>query len=314
VKKGGDAEGYLLLHKHPGLTSFGALGQVKRALGTTRVGHTGTLDSFAEGLLIILVGSSTRLVPWFTGCDKTYEGIIRFGTQTDTLDPLGSVVFDAPSPSREKLEEALSYFRGNILQSPPLYSAVHIDGHRAHELARSGLAPEMKPRWIRIHSLELESYNGIDAQIRVVCSKGTYIRSLARDIALACASRAHLFALKRTAVAGFTLDEAINPEKATKYKNKTNQQEEILALLRQNLRPLDEHAFEALKLPFLHVQDDIAHYMSNGRSIDPKWIEGFQEANSLGIFSLRGVLLAIINASEGCYSYKYVNPKSGQTC
>jgi len=253
------------------------------------------------------------MVPWFTGCDKTYEGTIRFGTQTDTLDPLGTVVFEAPAPRLEQLEKALVLFQGDILQTPPLYSAIHINGHRAHELARSGQNPEMVTRSVRIHSLELQSFDGNDARIKVICSKGTYVRSLARDIALACSSRAHLVTLKRTAVAGFSLDEAIDPDAITQSDTDVAAQEKY-CLIRQHLHPVDEKAFEALNLPSIRVTDDIARCLRTGRTIEPSWINEFKEIKSLGIFSLNGVLLAIISATEGRYSYEFVNPIQVKAC
>ena len=123
--------GLILLRKKPGLTSFEALGEVKRALGTGKVGHTGTLDKFAEGLLVVLTGRALKLSPWFVHCDKQYEGVIRFGIETDTLDPEGSPIAEAAPPSREAVEKILSQFTGDIIQTPPAYSAIHIDGKRA---------------------------------------------------------------------------------------------------------------------------------------------------------------------------------------
>ncbi|GHV81470.1 hypothetical protein AGMMS49991_00280 [Spirochaetia bacterium] len=208
--KGSDRSGLVLLDKKPGLTSFQALNQVKKAFSTPKVGHTGTLDKFASGLLLVLVGRAVKLAPWFNGCDKRYEGTIRFGAETDTLDPEGAVIAEEAPPGREALEAVLEQFRGDILQAPPAYSAVHIDGARAHELARSGVDVEMKKRPVSVYALELVSYQPPEAQIRVHCSKGTYIRSLARDIALAAGSRAHLTALKRTQIAGFHLADAVD--------------------------------------------------------------------------------------------------------
>jgi tRNA pseudouridine55 synthase len=204
------AEGLLLLHKKPGLTSFEALAEVKRALGTSRVGHTGTLDKFAEGLLPVLVGRAVKLSPWFSHCPKEYRGRIRFGFETGTLDPEGQIVAEGPLPSREALEAVLPRFRGPILQAPPAYSAIHLGGRRASELARSGEAPEMRQRPVNIYRLELAAWDPPFAEITVSCSSGTYIRSLARDIALAAASRAHLAALTRTRFAGFDLSQAFS--------------------------------------------------------------------------------------------------------
>jgi tRNA pseudouridine55 synthase len=198
-------DGLILFNKPPGLTSFDALRDIKRTLGTGKVGHTGTLDKFAEGLLLVLTGRALKLSQWFTHCDKQYEGTICFGAETETLDPEGAFIASAPLPSREAVEQALSRFLGEIEQAPPAYSAIHIDGERASALARRGEAPEMRKRPVTIFRLELLSWEPPYAKIFVHCSSGTYIRSLARDIALAAGSRAHLTALIRTQVAGFKL-------------------------------------------------------------------------------------------------------------
>jgi tRNA pseudouridine55 synthase len=200
--------GLILLNKKPGVTSFDALGEVKRALGTGKVGHTGTLDKFAQGLLVVLTGRALKLTPWFSHCDKQYRGRIHFGVETDTLDPEGQIIAEAEIPSREKVEQAFSLFKGDIMQKPPVFSAIHVNGQRASKLARSGETVEMKERAVSIYKLELESWQPPFADIFVHCSSGTYIRSLARDIALAAGSKAHLCSLTRTQVAGFMLEDA----------------------------------------------------------------------------------------------------------
>jgi tRNA pseudouridine55 synthase len=203
--------GILLYAKPAGLTSFASLYRVKKALGTRKIGHTGTLDSFAEGLLVLLVGRYTKLVQHITGMDKQYRAVIRFGSETDTLDPTGTVTAQADMPAEAAFRAALPQFTGTIPQTPPAYSAIHINGKRASDLARSGKEVEMEAREVTIHSIDVLDFSGDTATIDVHCSKGTYIRSLARDIARACGSRAHLAALTRTAVGPFTLAEALSP-------------------------------------------------------------------------------------------------------
>ena len=201
--------GLLLFNKEPGLTSFASLKVVKKAFSTGKVGHTGTLDKFASGLLLVLVGRAVKLASSFVGLPKEYTGTILFGTETDTLDPEGAVIARGELPSREQVEAVLAEFRGEFLQEPPAYSALHIGGRRAHELAREGKIPEMKKRPVKIFELELLSWTPPEAKIHVRCSAGTYIRSLARDIALAAGSRAHLSALNRSAVGTFRLEDAV---------------------------------------------------------------------------------------------------------
>jgi tRNA pseudouridine55 synthase len=252
----GEESGFLLLDKSPGLTSFETLGLVKRALGTGRVGHTGTLDKFASGLLIALAGRATKLSPWISSCDKTYLGAVSFGAETDTLDPEGAVVAQGPLPSLRQLEEALDRFRGEILQTPPVYSAIHVEGRRASELARSGERPEMKARPVTVREIDLVSWEPPLARIRVRCSGGTYIRSLARDIALACGSRAHLAGLRRLAVAGFSVDGALPPDSAPDA-------------YRISLRPVGRELFAALGIPCLNAGEGILLPMIRGRPLGP---------------------------------------------
>lgn len=206
--------GILPYAKKSGLTSFSSLGCIKKALHTKKVGHTGTLDSFAEGLLVVLTGSLTRLVPFFTLFDKTYEAVISFGEETDTLDPSGSVIRSAPLPDITDFEKSLSAFCGNIMQSPPAYSAIHVNGKRASELAREGRLESLPERPVTVFKNEiLETRLTPENKVRYArvlfhVSKGTYIRSLARDIALNCNSAAYLIGLKRTKVGCFSLENA----------------------------------------------------------------------------------------------------------
>jgi len=206
--------GILPYAKKSGLTSFSSLGCIKKALHTKKVGHTGTLDSFAEGLLVVLTGSLTRLVPFFTLFDKTYEAVISFGKETDTLDPSGSVIRNAPLPDSADFEKSLSAFCGTIMQSPPAYSAIHVNGKRASGLAREGRLESLPERPVTVFKNEilemrLTPENKLRyARVLFHVSKGTYIRSLARDIALNCNSAAHLIGLKRTKVGCFSLEDA----------------------------------------------------------------------------------------------------------
>jgi tRNA pseudouridine55 synthase len=204
--------GLALLRKPEGLTSFQALSPVKRRLSSGKVGHAGTLDRFASGLLVILCGSYSRLASYVVAGEKHYRGLVAFGEETSTLDPEGEVIASAPVPTRADLEAVLPAFRGPILQRPPLYSALHVDGKRAYQLAREGLELELKERRVEIHSLELISYEEGRALIDVRCSSGTYIRSLARDLALAAASRAHLVALERLSIGPYSVLDAVSPQ------------------------------------------------------------------------------------------------------
>ncbi len=196
----------LLLDKPPGVTSFKALGEVKRLF--SKVGHTGTLDKFAEGLLVVLTGPFTKLNPLITPLDKTYLATIKFGEETDTLDPEGEVIAQAEIPELKEIERGVNQFKGTLMQTPPLYSALHVDGERAHRLVRDGVEFDLPPREVEIYSSTIVQWEKPYLTLKVHCSKGTYIRSLARDIALEVESRAHLTKLVRLGVGPYHLDEA----------------------------------------------------------------------------------------------------------
>jgi tRNA pseudouridine55 synthase len=294
-----ETAGILLLNKSPGLTSFESLNAVKKALSTGKVGHTGTLDKFASGLLVVLSGWALKLSPWFDRCDKRYQGTIRFGVETDTLDGEGKPVATAEPPGLEALEQALDKFRGDSMQAPPAYSAIHIGGRRAHELARSGAAPQMQERPVTIYALELRSYTPPLADVYVHCSKGAYIRSLARDIALAAGSRGHLSGLERRQVAGFDLADAVPPDAPD---------------LAAALRPISRDTFAALGLPWASVDDAAAKHLRQGKSPDalmaavlPDPIrETGSAAPALALFCDAG-FVALMEWKAGRWSYGYVH-------
>lgn len=202
----------LLVYKPSGVTSFASLKPVKRII-SRKVGHAGTLDKFAEGLMIVLTGTFTKLNPLLSNMDKQYVATVKFGEETTTLDPEGEVVATADVPTLEQILAILeSQFLGSISQVPPQYSAIHVDGKRAYKLARAGQEIEMPTRKVIIYSLNIISWEAPNLTLAIHCSKGTYIRSLARDIALACGSRAYLTALKRIAIGPYTIGEAVNPD------------------------------------------------------------------------------------------------------
>ncbi len=204
-------DGLLLVDKPPRLTSHDVVDVARRLLGTRRVGHTGTLDPAATGLLVLCVGRAGRLQSFLTGWDKTYEGTIAFGVATDTYDAVGEPVGEphpSPAPSRERLEEACLAFTGEILQVPPPFSAKKIAGRRFYELARSGEPVPDTPKKVTVRSLEILGLDGATARFRVSCTSGTYIRSLAHDIGRALGVGAHLGGLRRTSIGPFLLDEA----------------------------------------------------------------------------------------------------------
>jgi tRNA pseudouridine55 synthase len=217
---------FLLLDKPTGITSNAALSRVKRIFKTKSAGFAGTLDPMATGLLPIALGEATKCLPYIEDVTKTYEFTVRWGIETDTLDAEGVIVNQQTSrpAGEEAIQNIIPQFMGEITQIPPAYSAIKINGQRAYDLARAGEAPEMKPRTVTIHSLELLPLQGEEdpssthlpvhsSTLRVTCSKGTYIRSLARDMAYALGTLGHLTALRRTAAGKFSVSDAIPLEK-----------------------------------------------------------------------------------------------------
>ena len=206
----------LLVAKPAGPTSHDMVDLVRRALGTRRVGHTGTLDPFAAGLLVMVVGRATRLVPFAAAWTKAYEGRMRLGVSTDTDDATGAVQEQRPvTLDRAVLERVLERFRGAVRQRPPAYSAVRVDGERAYRRARRGEAVEPAEREVLITALEVTAFAPPDVEFRVTVSGGTYLRSLARDIGAVLGCGAHLVTLRRTAVGPFRLEDAVDATAAT---------------------------------------------------------------------------------------------------
>ncbi|HEY5506633.1 MAG TPA: tRNA pseudouridine(55) synthase TruB, partial [Coriobacteriia bacterium] len=203
--------GILPLDKPAGLTSHDVVARVRRSTGEGRVGHAGTLDPMATGLLVVLIGAYARLAPYLTSASKCYEATIAFGAETDTDDAEGAVTRRAAVPA-ELLDPGharvvLSGFLGSSMQTPPAYSAIKVGGRTAHREARAGSAMELEPRPVEVLAAELLATDADAASWNVAfdVSKGTYIRALARDIGRACGSAAHLSALRRTTSGRLTL-------------------------------------------------------------------------------------------------------------
>ena len=205
-------DGLLIIDKPAGITSHDVVARVRRALHTKRVGHTGTLDPFATGVMVILVGKATRLAQFLDKDEKEYEAVIRFGFETDTGDNTGTPKSEDDGPrtiAADQVESVLARFRGTIMQTPPMYSAKKVDGQKLYELARRGVMVDRKPVEVSISKLEILSSADTSARIRVACSAGTYIRTLAEDIGREIGIGAHLTELRRTRAGRFTIEEAV---------------------------------------------------------------------------------------------------------
>jgi tRNA pseudouridine55 synthase len=208
------ASGFLVVDKPAGRTSHDIVDEARRWLGTRRVGHLGTLDPQATGVLPLAIRHATKLIPFIEAREKAYDGTIVFGVETDTLDAEGQVLarHAGPLPSREAIEAALARFKGDIQQVPPMYSAVKKDGVPLHRLARQGIDVEREPKWVTIDWLEITRYAPPELDLRVRCSAGTYVRVLAADLGRALGCGAHLAALRRTRSGPFGIEQAVSVE------------------------------------------------------------------------------------------------------
>lgn len=203
-------DGVLLLDKPVGPSSSAVLQAVKRLLQAQKAGHAGTLDPLASGLLPLLFGEATKFAQFGLDAIKEYRALIRLGVSTDTGDAEGRILEQQPvNVDADGLAQALARFRGQIHQVPPMYSALKQNGQPLYALARAGLSVERAVRQVTVHELELLERAGDLLQLRIRCSKGTYVRQLAVDLGLALGTVAHLAGLRRTAVAGFSLDRAV---------------------------------------------------------------------------------------------------------
>ncbi len=245
-------DGFLNIHKPAGMTSHDVVARVRRSLKTKRVGHAGTLDPDATGVLVVAVGQATRLLPHVPLEPKVYLATIGFGTATDTEDASGQVTAqaDASGLTPEALVAALPRFVGEIQQVPPMVSALHHNGQRLYDLARQGITVEREARTITIHALELVAppLLGAGGIIRVTCGGGTYIRTLCKDIGEALGLPAHMATLVREAVGPYALAEAIGLDEITE----------------ERLLPMQE----ALGWPTLRVSAHEAAELKQGRTIE----------------------------------------------
>ncbi len=250
------ADFVLPVDKPEGPTSHDIVGSARRALGVKRVGHTGTLDPFASGLLLLCVGRATRLAEYFSGMDKTYEAVARLGLRTDTLDREGKVVEeskDLGGVTADRIGQILASFRGVIEQVPPAFSAKKIDGERAYLRARRGGGVELEPCRVSISVLELTTFDLPLMGFRVTCSSGTYVRALARDIGDALGVGAHLTVLRRVAIGEWQVGDAL-PAGAL---------QDAEAIARRAVEPLAAISH----LPTVEVDQETAGRLSLGQAV-----------------------------------------------
>ncbi|AIW89916.1 MULTISPECIES: tRNA pseudouridine(55) synthase TruB [unclassified Treponema] len=296
--------------KPSGITSFTSLWQVKHALGTKKVGHTGTLDSFADGLLVLLSGKLTKLVPYITDFDKTYRVLFYFGKETDTLDPEGTVIAEKPLPVYADFVAAIKQLTGTIEQVPPVYSAVKQAGERLSDKIRRGETVTVPPRTVTIYNIDIEeifyapkvdtdaekseagaAQKVLGAVLCVRCSKGTYIRSLVRDIAHRCGSAAYVYALRRTAVGPFTLEQAacfsaLQPFGSAAVSTEGAPYSVTEEEIKRAALPLNEEIAGAMHFQIAVLQEKYYAAFMNGKPINGHWFTGTQPLSDGGTIAV----------------------------
>jgi len=270
--------GILPVDKPAGPTSHDVVAIARRALGIRRIGHTGTLDPFATGLLLLCLGPATRLAEYFSSLDKVYRATARLGVVTDTLDETGEIT--ATSEGWGSLEEsairrAFEEQVGTLLQRPPAYSAKKIGGRRAYEMARAGQAVAPVPVEVHIRSLQVTAVDGPDVRFTMHCAAGTYVRAVARDAGERLGVGAHLTTLRRTAIGHFSVDHAVP----------VDQLSDVDAVGRAVVSPLNALAH----LPVVPLAPDEADAVRHGRSVDAAG----RAPAGVAALSANGVLLAV---------------------
>lgn len=276
-------EGVLPIDKPAGPTSHDMVARTRRALGTRRVGHTGTLDPFASGLLLLCIGRATRIAEYLSGMDKRYSAVVRLGVSTDTLDAAGTVTaeHDTTGLTRDAVENALALQRGEILQLPPAYSAKKICGERAYALARQGRDVDLEPVPVTIHELTITRFVLPDVHLEVTCGSGTYIRAIARDLGDALGVGAHLTALRRTAVGPHSVEGAVTADELDMRPDR------VIEAMIPTLDALGA-------MPHIALSDDDVADIRHGRAI-------VRDTDVSGAVALEagGALVAIAEADAG---------------
>lgn len=211
-------QGLLNLHKPPGVTSRAVVDQVQRLCSSDKAGHAGTLDPLATGVLIVCIGSATRLIEYVQQLPKRYQAEFLLGQESPTEDIAGDVVCrpNDPQPSLSEIEAKLPQFTGKILQRPPIFSALKIDGKRAYDLARRGKDVDLQPRPVEVYSLTITDYAYPRLALDIRCGSGTYVRSLGRDLAESLGTAAVMSQLARTEIGAFRIEEAVDPARLTR--------------------------------------------------------------------------------------------------
>ncbi len=254
-KKGDIVNGWVNVDKPSGITSTQAVGKIRRLYNAQKVGHAGTLDPLATGILPIALGEATKTIPFVQDALKVYSFTIKWGEQRDTDDSEGQVINTSDArPSKETIQAAIGKYTGYIQQTPPQFSAIKINGERAYDIARSGEAVDIQPREVYIETLELIAVRPDEADLKMLCGKGTYVRALARDLAADLGTYGYITALRREKVGPFTLESAISLDKLIAIDN--------IAALNKALLPLETALDD---IPALALREDEMAKLKNGQ-------------------------------------------------
>jgi len=253
-------DGILVVNKEPGWTSHDVVAKMRRIMGMAKVGHAGTLDPAATGVLPVLLGRATRIAEYLLEWDKEYRAVLRLGETTDTQDATGRVLSqaDASGISEDMLRQTIAQFRGPQRQIPPMYSAVKVGGKPLYKAARAGESVERAERAIVVHVLDILAIDGRDVTIRVVCSKGTYIRTLCADIGQALGVGGHMYALERLRVGPLSIEQALTVGQVAAQA--------AIGMVEKNVVTLNQ-ALD--RLPALRVNGEQARFVLHGGAVAP---------------------------------------------
>ncbi len=292
-------DGIINVNKEKGFTSHDVVAKLRGILHQKKIGHTGTLDPEAVGVLPVCLGKATKVCDLLTNKDKTYRAVCRLGVSTDTQDMTGQILQrgDFSRVTQERLKEVLESFIGDQLQVPPMYSALKINGKKLYELAREGKTVERKPRPIRIHSINLIKYRQMEGlfTMDVTCSKGTYIRTLCHDIGEKLGCFGAMESLQRTRVGVFTLENALTLE-------------QIEVLMKQNELEQQILSVDALfpEYPAFQIKDEFAAKLSNGNPLLEFFLQDYPErVNMIGIRDLMEGQEFLVYDENGCFKAVY---------
>lgn len=255
--------GIINIYKEKGFTSFDVVAKMRGILNMKKIGHTGTLDPDAMGVLPVCIGNGTRLVELLADHDKEYIAELRLGVCTDTQDMTGTILKEAPvEVTGEQVEAAVMSFVGDCMQIPPMYSALKVNGQKLYDLARAGIEVERKARPVTFHQIEILSIELPVVKFRVVCSKGTYIRTLCNDIGEKLGCYGAMQSLLRTRVGAFTLEEAITLEQLENYRDAGELEKVVLS---------PDRVF--LHLPAVNAKPEFCRLLDNGNWLYPNMLE-----------------------------------------